>query len=400
MGASARCKGVASSAVDARCGFIGTANSRKGLAGNGIPERLGFAAVGGALVGYDLQLEYGTAQQRPLPQLASVHISHDDTIDAAVPLLGVGSGGGGDDIGLNGGWHTAASQLACAVATSYGVVCTVDLQQALQGVADGDAILQRWEPPEHIQAAASAHGGGCAQLASVPSAQALVATWAAHLGPCPWETLRSHTASPSAPGTLRVFDPRAGGDSGRDGGGRRGGVPVAELDLSSGCPAGMGREQDWRSPHAAACGAVAWPLPDRPCVCEFIPFGLDWSDVTVAASHAVRQLLAPPECSAPAVLAALCNGEVRLIDLRMLERRPPAQWPVVVPAAAGGGGSCFPFAAGSGGCSSSVHDGGPHTLLAGDARTVLMARADGALLTVHGRTTHATAAAAAAGPRS
>jgi hypothetical protein len=84
LGASARCKGVASSSLDAHCGFIWT-----GAGGNGIHEKLGWVGVSGSLLGFDLRLEYDTAQQRPLPQIALVQISelHNDTVDAAVPLL-------------------------------------------------------------------------------------------------------------------------------------------------------------------------------------------------------------------------------------------------------------------------------------------------------------------------
>ena len=97
----------------------------------------------------------------------------------------------------------------------------------------------------------------------------------------------------------------------------------------------------------------------------------------------VVQLFSPPGCSRPTVLAAITTGEIVLVDLRMLGSKQV--WPIVVAASAGGGGGPRYTVANQ----ASLRSGGRHGLahgLAGGRRGLLVARGDGALLSVFGST--------------
>ena len=208
-------KGVAAASVDTSCGFIGTGLQReRGRGGhtmpNGFPVHTAWAGVGGALTRFDLRLDQAERlpAPAPLPPVSSVVITshYEDTVDAAIPMLGLG--------GL--GYQVAA------VATAAGVVCTLDLDDSepapLDNVNDAhdgsdddqdeieedgadrrpraQRILRRWPAPANSDGSLRL---GHSALAVVPSAGALVATWYPH------EAL---LLSDRQFGTLRVLDPR------------------------------------------------------------------------------------------------------------------------------------------------------------------------------------------------
>jgi hypothetical protein len=149
-------------------------------------------------------------------------------------------------------------------------------------------------------------------------------------------------------------------------------------------------------PHSVACGGggqsalatvpvanaivAAWRIEvedivsggDRGCGCLSI---LDLRQTAPAAilgpndgCPAIVSLFAPPELSIPSVLAATTTGLLYLVDLRML--RSPGDWLVAMDDSVGGGRPQWL---------------GGSSMLAGDAQTLLVARHDGALLSVFDR---------------
>ena len=177
-------KGVAAAALDARCGFIGT-----GPDGNGFPVHTAWAGVGGSLVCFNLELERSGPAPAPLPSVASVVITmhYEDTVDAAVPLMGVSGG----------------SCQTAAVSTAAGVVCAVDAEYL--AAEDADPVVRRWDSPVLGGNIEGALRLGSPALAAVPAAGALVAAW----HPDEALLLLGPVENPEPPaGTLRVFDPR------------------------------------------------------------------------------------------------------------------------------------------------------------------------------------------------
>ena len=209
-----RCLGVAASSVDAFCGLIGTGPLDQGT-GNGIPEQMGWAGIrcvrplpafrkstscldkGGTylascylygshnLVGFNLELEYGTAkQQRPLSPMVTIPIATrvGEFVYDVCPSLGIGD----------------CPALSAAVTTNHGDVCLVDLSCWHQGVEPTDeTILRRWSQSE-LDMDGMWIPDGVSSIVAVPSVNAIVASWAA----CQKCRL-SRTAH-----NLRMFDPR------------------------------------------------------------------------------------------------------------------------------------------------------------------------------------------------
>ncbi len=190
-------KGVAAAAVDTSCGFIGTGLHGEHVCGghsvpNGFPVDTAWVGVGGAITRFDLGLDQAERlpAPAPLPPVSSVVITthYEDTVNAAVPLLGLG--------GL--GYQTAA------VATAAGVVCTVDLDDSEEtpvnnGVGDhhrAQRILRRWPAPTSPDGSLRL---GHSALAAVQSISTLVATWYPH---------EAMLLTDRQFGTLRVLDPR------------------------------------------------------------------------------------------------------------------------------------------------------------------------------------------------
>lgn len=116
-------------------------------------------------------------------------------------------------------------------------------------------------------------GAGISSLAAVPSANAIVASWAASD-----DGQLSRTAH-----NLRMFDPRQE-------------EPVA---------------------------AIGYCTPKN--------------DAEYTGRGVILSVFSPPSCGKPIVLATLDTGAVVSVDLRMLGKDSPSSWPVVVaPEAAGG----------------------------------------------------------------
>ena len=158
--------------------------------------------------------------------------------------------------------------LSAAVATNHGDVCVVDLSCWHQGVEPTeDTIIRRWSQ------SANDLTDGISSLVSVPSVNAIVASWVG----CQGNQL-SRTAH-----NLRMFDPRQQ-------------EPVAAIG--------------YRSSNEVA---------------------------TSTEHGIILSVFSPPSCGAPIVLAALDTGAVVSLDLRMLGKDTPSSWPVVVAQEAAGG---------------------------------------------------------------
>ena len=140
--------------------------------------------IGGSLVAFNLELERSGPAPAPLPSVWSVVITlhYEDTVEAAVPLMGVSGGG------------------SVAVSTAAGVVCTVQDPQL-----GPDPVVRRWDSPVLGGNFEGALRLGQPALAAVPAAGALVAAW----HPDEALLLLGPVEDPEPPaGALRVFDPR------------------------------------------------------------------------------------------------------------------------------------------------------------------------------------------------